>query len=102
MIQFVSHISPTGWVVAVVLYVGSGFLHGTDAATRENPSALGGFDQYRLEIRGQLAQQRRFQSDDIETEIERNLPAEWRPDTGTGKGVILVHGLGDSPGLSAI
>ncbi len=55
------------------------------------------FNEYQTASRQLLIQHRRFQTSDHATEIERNLPREWRPVGKAKGGILLVHGLGDSP-----
>jgi len=57
------------------------------------------FAQYQKEISNWLKQNRVVLNGDAEQELERNAPFELKPQDGTvpEKGVILVHGLGDSP-----
>ncbi|MGF6094743.1 alpha/beta hydrolase [Pseudomonas sp. 18175] len=56
------------------------------------------FEQYRQQTLAQLERDRRFQSPDHALELEWNAPREWVAPTPNGHGVLLVHGLGDSPG----
>ena len=44
-----------------------------------------------------LTEHRVFKSNDLEKELSVNLPFEIKPNKPNGKGVLLVHGLGDSP-----
>lgn len=55
------------------------------------------FASYQQQTRDLINKQRQFQTDTHADEVLWNSPAEWRPKTPTNKGVILVHGLGDSP-----
>ncbi len=60
------------------------------------------FADYRNATLAQLREQRAFQQEDQTFELAWNAPHEWRPaDLPAGaapaKGVLLVHGLGDSP-----
>lgn len=60
------------------------------------------FADYRSETQKQLQTRRSFQLADHDTELAWNSPQEWRPTSyGSGsrpdKGILLVHGLGDSP-----
>jgi esterase/lipase len=57
------------------------------------------FATYQLETRAQLQLQRNFQTQAPLDELRWNAPGEWRPPAGTppSKGILLVHGLGDSP-----
>ncbi len=55
------------------------------------------FDDYRLQTRQWLTEHRLFLSEDPAAEVEANSPQEWRPTSKPKKGILLVHGLGDSP-----
>ena len=55
------------------------------------------FQQYMNETKQWLAEHRVFKSNDQEKELAVNLPFEIKPNKPNGKGVLLVHGLGDSP-----
>lgn len=44
-----------------------------------------------------MQQHRTFQTDDHAVELEWNAPHEWRPAGKPKSGILLVHGLGDSP-----
>ena len=56
------------------------------------------FADYRQQTLMLLQRDRRFQSADHALELAWNAPREWPPDQPNGKGILLVHGLGDSPG----
>ena len=59
------------------------------------------FDQYQNETRDHLLNNRSFQNPEKEIELDWNAPNEWLPETSSvekpEKGILLVHGLGDSP-----
>lgn len=57
------------------------------------------FATYRMETRFRVQSKRHFQAMDRDVELEWNLPSEWHPSTQRlpKKGILLVHGLGDSP-----
>jgi len=55
------------------------------------------FQQYIEETKQWLLDNRVFKSDDIEKELQANLPFELIPENPNGDAVLLVHGLGDSP-----
>ena len=60
------------------------------------------FSAYQQATYAQLLAGRKFQTDEPQSELAWNSPQEWRPhefDAGTKptKGILLVHGLGDSP-----
>lgn len=65
-------------------------------------SATASFAEYQRTAYTQLRERRLFQTPDRDAELAWNAPAEWRPAVaGTSgpasKGILLVHGLGDSP-----
>ena len=57
------------------------------------------FDEYLQKTEAMVIGNRHFLTDDQEEELKANLPFEIRPANTTTpqKGVLLVHGLGDSP-----
>lgn len=55
------------------------------------------FADYRQQTIELIEQRRSFQSADHEAELQWNAPQEWRPAGQLRGGVLLVHGLGDSP-----
>ena len=57
------------------------------------------FAEYVEQIRKIIAENRHFLTEDTQAEILANSPYEVRPehDQSPDKGVLLVHGLGDSP-----
>jgi len=55
------------------------------------------FEAYRLDTLQWLRDHRDFQGTDREAELNWNAPQEWRPVGAPKRGIILVHGLGDSP-----
>lgn len=66
-------------------------------ASNVTPLGQNSFAEYRQQTLEWMQQHRTFQTDDHATELEWNAPHEWRP-VGTPKsGILLVHGLGDSP-----
>ncbi|OPB01067.1 alpha/beta hydrolase [Pseudomonas fluorescens] len=56
------------------------------------------FTDYRLQTLAQIERNRHFQNPDHTLELAWNAPREWVPTQPNGRGVLLVHGLGDSPG----
>jgi esterase/lipase len=55
------------------------------------------FEAYRNEAINRIDQHRIFQTEDHKAELDWNAPKEWRPKGQPQKGILLVHGLGDSP-----
>tara|TARA_Y100001960_G_scaffold333679_1_gene440193 strand:- start:621 stop:1838 length:1218 start_codon:yes stop_codon:yes gene_type:complete len=55
------------------------------------------FEQYVDETKQWLALNRIFFTQDKESELAQVLPREYQPANPNGQGVLLVHGLGDSP-----
>lgn len=62
-------------------------------AEKASPS----FADYRQQTLKTLEQHRSFQTTDHAAELEWNAPQEWRPGGQPQGGILLVHGLGDSP-----
>jgi esterase/lipase len=66
-------------------------------ASSSVPLGQSSFVEYRQQTVAWMQAHRTFQTDDHVAELEWNAPHEWRP-AGTPKsGILLVHGLGDSP-----
>lgn len=55
------------------------------------------FSQYVAETKSWLEQNRIFMTEDKQTELAQVLPREYQSTQPNGQGVLLVHGLGDSP-----
>ncbi|CAM3746124.1 alpha/beta hydrolase [Parendozoicomonas haliclonae] len=57
------------------------------------------FDEYLQETEKQIRATRFFQSKDIDVEVRANMPFELKPqvELPTTRGILLVHGLADSP-----
>lgn len=55
------------------------------------------FSAYVAETKQWLEQNRLFMTQDKASELANVLPKEYRPKTPNGQGVLLVHGLGDTP-----
>lgn len=74
----------------------------TTRAAIDPPAPATSFAQYRSDTLQAMRAERSFQSPDREAELAWNAPQEWRPPSSDPerrpqKGVLLVHGLGDSP-----
>jgi esterase/lipase len=67
----------------------------TSLADSEKPRE--DFDVYRQQTLALIQAQRSFQTDDQPMELAWNAPQEWRPAGTARAGILLVHGLGDSP-----
>ena len=67
----------------------------TSLADGETPRES--FDAYRQQTVALIRAQRNFQTDDHQAELDWNAPREWRPAGTVRGGILLVHGLGDSP-----
>lgn len=61
------------------------------------PTGQDSFATYASETRAWIAQRRDFQTDSVADELAWNAPREWRPAAPATRGMLLVHGLGDSP-----
>ncbi len=55
------------------------------------------FATYVATTREWLEQNRLFLTDDKQSELSLVVPKEYRPEHPNGQGVLLVHGLGDTP-----
>ena len=69
-----------------------------DRSTALSAPSPTSFEQYRQQTLASLERDRRFQNPDHGLELDWNAPREWVAQTPNGHGVLLVHGLGDSPG----
>lgn len=69
-----------------------------DRSTALSAPSPTSFEQYRQQTLASLEHNRRFQNPDHGLELDWNAPREWVAQTPNGHGVLLVHGLGDSPG----
>lgn len=75
----------------------------TACGTGQRPAPIAelSFSAYQREAVSRVATERAFQTSDIQNELAWNTPSEWRPAsmpaTRAHKGILLVHGLGDSP-----
>ncbi|WP_215396862.1 alpha/beta hydrolase [Rheinheimera oceanensis] len=68
----------------------------------QQPVAAVSFNDYQNETRKSMWQQRSFQLPDKEAELFWNAPRQWWPvnqpeNIAPKRGILLVHGLGDSP-----
>lgn len=68
---------------------------GCSATAPTQPPAS--FAAYQADAAALVAQRRAFQTHDRTAEISFNAPQEWRPAGRPTGGILLVHGLGDSP-----
>ena len=66
-------------------------------ASTEVPLGQASFAEYRQQTIDWMQENRTFQTTDHPAEIEWNAPREWRPEAPATRGILLVHGLGDSP-----
>lgn len=66
-------------------------------ASSDVPLGQTSFAEYREQTMAWIQQNRTFQTDDHAAELEWNAPHEWRPVGVPTRGILLVHGLGDSP-----
>lgn len=65
--------------------------------TQADDQTSASFDNYRQQTLQLIENHRIFQTADRTAELNWNAPQQWQP-SGTAKGgVLLVHGLGDSP-----
>ncbi|MEE4635988.1 alpha/beta fold hydrolase [Pseudomonas alliivorans] len=67
----------------------------TSMAESEAPTQR--FEDYRQQTRELIRSQRTFQTSDHEAELDWNAPQQWTPSGAIKGGVLMVHGLGDSP-----
>lgn len=67
----------------------------TSMAEGEKPE--NSFETYRQQTVAMMREKRAFQTPDTETELGWNAPRQWNPSGAVKGGVLLVHGLGDSP-----
>ena len=70
------------------------------SAVDNKPSAVEAveFSVYRENTLKLLRERRTFQQTETDFELMSNAPREWRPvGSAPDKGILLVHGLGDSP-----
>lgn len=92
-------------VVEVALALCASWLLAGCAASGAGPRAAAApapasFDDYRSQARQWIAERRAFAGPDAdarERELDWNSPREWLPPGRPRGGVLLMHGLGDSP-----
>ena len=68
-----------------------------EPAAQPLPITASDFPGYQRAVRQWLEQHRVLVSGDPGREIDANTPFSAEPHRRTGKGILLVHGLGDSP-----
>lgn len=61
------------------------------------PSSHESYEDYVAKTTEFVSQNRRFSSEDRQTELKYNSPYEVKPEHPNGRGILLIHGLGDSP-----
>lgn len=80
-----------------LLLLGAALLGGCVGKPRQGlPLGQDSFSRYRAESREWLGVQRQDALQDSDA-LELNLPSEWRPAMPGRRGILLIHGLGDSP-----
>lgn len=92
-------------IIALVAVTGALLITAACSTASMAPATVGPlpFAQYQRDTMAMVAERRRFQGTDRQAELTWNSPGEWQPVTATtpasrpSKGVLLVHGLGDSP-----
>lgn len=76
-------------------------LFASDATTLDvMPLGQSSFAAYQADAKAWVEAHRKYvsQTDDARAfELAANLPKEYRPEKPDGRGILLVHGLGDSP-----
>ena len=82
-----------GMALMVFALSGCGIFRGGELA----PMGQASFAQYREETREWIERKRIYQTENRQAETDVNCPAEWRPEAPLTKGILLVHGLCDSP-----
>lgn len=89
-------------IVAISLTVLNGCNNNTDNPNYQSSDKLPEFNQknfdlYLQETRSWIDANRIFKSKEKDRELLANLPYEVKPNNPNGQGVLLVHGLADSP-----
>lgn len=86
-------------LVRALLTLSVAVLLGACVLPQKQANAATDFANYRLATLEQLRLKRNYQTADPRAETEWNAPREWRAATNVlpSRGILLVHGLGDSP-----
>ncbi|MFJ5468628.1 alpha/beta hydrolase [Pectobacterium carotovorum] len=75
------------------------FMVGCNSSPRDiTPLGQTSFERYQQDTTRWVEQHRAFQTTDKQLELRWNTPSETRPTGQPHKAILLVHGLGDSPG----
>ncbi|MEI7202082.1 alpha/beta fold hydrolase [Pectobacterium parvum] len=95
-------VSWTGWqrgVAGLFALIGVLFMVGCNSSPRDiTPLGQTSFERYQQDTTRWVEQHRAFQTTDKQLELRWNTPSETRPTSQPHKAILLVHGLGDSPG----
>ncbi|WP_420065254.1 alpha/beta hydrolase [Pectobacterium colocasium] len=95
-------VSWTTWkqvMASLLALVGVLFIVGCNSNPRDiTPLGQASFERYQQDTTRWVEQHRAFQSTDKQLELRWNTPNETRPAGQPHKAILLVHGLGDSPG----
>ncbi|GKW20189.1 lipoprotein [Pectobacterium araliae] len=86
-------------MVSLFALTGVLFMVGCNSNPREiTPLGQPSFERYQQDTTRWVEQHRAFQTTDKKRELRWNTPSEVRPTGQPHKAILLVHGLGDSPG----
>ncbi|MEL0579235.1 alpha/beta fold hydrolase [Pectobacterium punjabense] len=86
-------------MVGLFALAGVLFIVGCNSNPRDiTPLGQPSFERYQQETTRWVEQHRAFQTTDKQLELRWNTPSETRPAGQPRKAILLVHGLGDSPG----
>ncbi|MEQ9916048.1 alpha/beta fold hydrolase [Pectobacterium aroidearum] len=95
-------VSWTTWkqvIASLFALVGVLFIVGCNSNPRDiTPLGQASFERYQQDTTRWVEQHRAFQTTDKQLELRWNTPSETRPIGQPHKAILLVHGLGDSPG----